>query len=323
MILSCHSQDKGQLYRTALVSRRLARLTRPILLRSISFVLDYKKKPELDRCLQYYRSCHRRPELAANTRSVKILWYKTPRRLLGYSEEVDVSALVDSLIMVWSNIQHLHIQCVQWKGPESLPSLFQNPFLRLRHLDLRVRVLSIRQALHFLTLPSLREFHVHGITEANNGPFRGTKPQVTTRVEEFHTVGRPLHPTTMKSLLALSQSTLKSLHIRVPGRMAQDQELKLNEMLGAFSPATINDTLHPVRATLARLRLRTDLMTWPSHDGSRLDLADFVSLKYARLSSPLFFEESATSSRSGVWRLLPASIEELTVCEAAPAALVC
>ena len=87
------------------------------------------------------------------------------------------------------------------------------------------------------------------------------------------------------------------------------------DMLDTFSPTLLKEILRPLRTTLTSLRLDTDSMVWPSHDQSELDLSDFISLQNVTLSSRLLFEQGLVAwLRTGVWRLLPVSIEKLAVC---------
>ena len=313
LFLTC--EDKGQLYRTALVNRRLALLIRPILPRSIYFVLDYKRENGLECCQQYLRSCSERPELWNETRDVNIVWHKTPSRGFGCKNDIKTAALLDSLMTKWSNARRLRVYCPLRSGRVSLPSLCLNPFPELRHLHITLPPLSMIQVLHLLNLPKLRSIEIDRISDSHLATDSRHRQQITTCVEKFHSAGEPLHPVTLQNIVASAQSTLTSLHCKMPGRTGSRYNLIDGmHMLDTFSPALLKEILRPLQATLTSLRLDTDSMLWPSHDETELDLSDFISLKTVTLSSSLLFEQGLVGlRRTGVWRLLPVSIEKLTV----------
>lgn len=316
MTLFLISKDKGQLYRTALVNRRFALLIRPILPRSIYFGLDYKRESGLERCQQYLRSCSERPELGNETRNVNVVWHKTPSRVFGCRNDIDTAALLDGLITKWSNARRLRIYCPQRSGRVSLPSLCLNPFPELHHLHLNLPPLSITQVLHFLNLPKLRSIEIDRISDSHLATDSRHQRHITACVERFHSAGEPLHPVTLQNIVASAQSTLTSLHCKMPGRTRSRYNfIDEMHMLDTFSPALLKEILRPLRDTLTNLRLDTDSMMWPSHDQSKLELTDFISLKTVTLSSRFLFEEGLAGwLRTGVWRLLPVSIEKLAVC---------
>ena len=179
-------EDKGQLYRTALVNRRLALLIRPILPRSIYFSLDYKRESGLERYQQYLRSCLERPELEHETRNVNIVWHKTPSRVVGCRNDIKTAALLDSLMTKWSNARRLRVYCPQRSGRVSLPSLCLDPFPELRHLHLTLPPLSIIQVLHLLNLSNLRTIEIDRISDSHLATDSRHQRQIKTCVEKFH-----------------------------------------------------------------------------------------------------------------------------------------
>ena len=171
------------------------------------------------------------------------------------------------------------------------------------------------QVLHFLNLPKLRSIEIDRISDSHLATDSIDQRQITTCVEKFHSAGEPLHNVTLQNIVASAQSTLTSLHCKIPGRTRSRYD-PVDEiyMLDTFSPAALKMISRPLRASFTSLRLDTDSMVWRSHDQSKLDLVDFISLKTVTLSSRLWFEEGPGWLRTGVWRLLPVSIEELAVC---------
>lgn len=89
-----------------------------------------------------------------------------------------------------------------------------------------------------------------------------------------------------------------------------------------LSPLRIFHGLAPISQTLTQLDLCNDCnIFWPlpGHDGTRLDLSQFVSLKTLSTSAELFFAPlSLGISRDGFHRLLPRSVENIWVSAAWP-----
>lgn len=318
LIFSCISEEKGVLCSAALVNRRLANIIRPILPRSLDITLGWSREWELESCQQYLRSCSKRPELGQETRKVSIVWLEIPPPRLEQSKTVDIWPLLDRMIVKWSKIEELEIYSPHHSGKRFLTSLYRHRFPELRHLDLTLPSLSIPEVLHFMKLPKLRSLRVDRVKDSRHPTAYGRPRQITTCIEVFHTTWRPLHPATLQRIVSSSQSTLTTLHCAMPGtpkyRWSRYDLSHRNYMLDTFSPAALKDVLQPVQATLTSLKLTTGRMSWPSHDQSRLDLVEFVSLKDVSLSSLFLFGNWPSAFvMTGVWRLLPASIEELTV----------
>jgi hypothetical protein len=76
----------------------------------------------------------------------------------------------------------------------------------------------------------------------------------------------------------------------------------------------IAKTLKLCKTTLKVLRLGGASQYWSAHDQIRLDLSQFSSLAELELPSFLLFGSLGPSpSRNGVYRLLPQSLQRLTV----------
>ena len=194
----------------------------------------------------------------------------------------------------------------------------QNYFPELRHASIALAHVSVTQIVRFLNLPNLRNLEVRYDSDSHHLLGLANEHKITTCVERFHAYIGPLHPMTMQAVIASARSTLTSLNVMMPGRTTHIYNGSPGvQMLDAFSPKSMRAMLQPVRATLRTLALQADAMLWPSHDGSILDLGHFVSLKNVKLSSLFLFRfGSSARDRNGVWRLLPPSIEKLSVCSA-------
>ncbi|KAH7116114.1 hypothetical protein B0J11DRAFT_510456 [Dendryphion nanum] len=67
--------------------------------------------------------------------------------------------------------------------------------------------------------------------------------------------------------------------------------------------------LNRFKDTLTELHILTNRQFWQDHDGTKLDLSDFKSLKFLWASSNCFFHcSSEESARQGFYRLLPSSL---------------
>lgn len=88
----------------------------------------------------------------------------------------------------------------------------------------------------------------------------------------------------------------------------------------AFSPARIASLVSPVSNTLEDVSMYNDRIVVQIHDGSRLDLSVFSSLKCVEVSSHFYFgnypsvaEAAADAYNDGFWKLLPYSVEEIHI----------
>jgi hypothetical protein len=114
----------------------------------------------------------------------------------------------------------------------------------------------------------------------------------------------------LKHLLRLSPS-LESISCRVPGTPKWETYPGMSHPV---SPIHIAKTLEICKTTLKELRLGGASQYWSAHDQTRLDLSQFSNLAELELPSFLLFGSPGPSpSRNGVCRLLPQSLQRLTV----------
>ena len=119
----------------------------------------------------------------------------------------------------------------------------------------------------------------------------------------------------MRSLLAVA-SPIYHLCCSLTGDEKYDEDgIFINKMVTPLSPVKMTKALQPVKDTLVYLKIHKDhIVTWPEHDGTRLDLSNFNSIKVISVPSNCFFKHPVPdATRDGVWRFLPRNIEVLRV----------
>lgn len=116
----------------------------------------------------------------------------------------------------------------------------------------------------------------------------------------------------LQNLLTYPKS-LNSLSIWIPG--ACDESVAagydLFTMFDTLSPRSIQQTLSSCAGSLTSLEIQGFLQTFPDHDGTRLSLARFNSLKKAKIASILFSESPIPPI--DLYTLLPPSLSDFTV----------
>jgi hypothetical protein len=123
-------------------------------------------------------------------------------------------------------------------------------------------------------------------------------------------IGAEMTLDSLKHLLRLSPS-LESITCRIPGTPKWEN---FPGMGHPISPLQISKTLEICKNTLKELRLGGGSQYWPAHDQTRLDLSKFGNLAKMELPSFLLFGSPGPSwNRNGVYRLLPQSLQCLTV----------
>jgi hypothetical protein len=81
-----------------------------------------------------------------------------------------------------------------------------------------------------------------------------------------------------------------------------------------MSMALINTALSRCERTLCTLHLNVDRQIWMAHSGTKLDLRSLTALSDISCPSSLFFHPSHFGvERAGFYKLLPPSLERLTV----------
>lgn len=109
---------------------------------------------------------------------------------------------------------------------------------------------------------------------------------------------------------------LKRLRCALPGKgVPSEWEGAHEEVTTPPSPARLSQALVPVQNTLEVLELEVGSGEWPRHDNSRLDLSMMTALQHLVCPAQCFFvSRTPYSSRAGLYKLLPASLEKFTVC---------
>ena len=177
----------------------------------------------------------------------------------------------------------------------------------------------------FMGMSSLSRIIIHDIDSASIV----SKPEYTSMPHST------LHRGAMLSLLDLGRAHIPPLELCKALKLASSitklrcampgvEKVKDRRMIGRpmrvsmaspLSPAMIVQAFSPLQSSLTNLHLNHETFTmWPSHDGTRLDMSNFICMKILEVPSTCFFEASPKQQRNSVTPLLPPSLEKLSVC---------
>ncbi|KAF2840596.1 hypothetical protein M501DRAFT_1001582 [Patellaria atrata CBS 101060] len=184
--------------------------------------------------------------------------------------------------------------------------------MRLKAVHLLTEIFSPEDLYQFMILPELNHITV--------GQFRSLvssniaiDPIKTSPIRSLDLTNSIIPEPILGEILAHT-GKLQELFCRVPGRMGSNPYSSISGLMNSLSPAGVTATLTPIRHSLRHLCLLGDNYRWVNHDGSRLDLRDFLSLQKVEVASSLMFDPSIPSDhREGVCRLLPPTIKSFTV----------
>ncbi|KAF4633560.1 hypothetical protein G7Y89_g4558 [Cudoniella acicularis] len=107
---------------------------------------------------------------------------------------------------------------------------------------------------------------------------------------------------------------IKTLQCALPGRSVPNQFVWFDstKLASIFSPVLISNALATAQNTLQKLELHICLCEWPGHDDSRVNLNMVKALRHVDCLVKCFFISGALcKTRVGLYKLLPASLEEL------------
>lgn len=190
---------------------------------------------------------------------------------------------------------------------------------KLQDLTLHENIPSVLNLLDLISLPRLRSLNISNIEnfEISNSVLPCTYSGKRSELQRLDFGGSQIGPAALKEILLRCQASLKELICCVPVRLEWFEyflqfRLRLN---CNFSPIQITPILAPAAQTLTKLSLYTGRQDWPDHDRTRMDLGSFVTLKVLAESASYFITPlSHRLSRSGLYKLLPSSLEKLRVC---------
>ena len=255
--------------------------------------------------------------LANLIRKVNIKWEVEWNSAHSYDEQQQkydygiCNTRTNKFLALLPNIEALRVETVPICGTFTPDFLVQNPVPRLRQLHLP-HLESFNDILPFLAIPNLDELSAKYPSWASIYTFDIAKLQPKS-LSKLH-LGTNLH----ESLYYLEHyfslfTNVRNLRFGLP-----------HVDVRVCSPSSIGVLLDRFKHTL------TDLLIWyhrsrrsrdtrdgyDGHDGTRLDLSAFAALKNVNLPSDVFFASpipSASENRSGIWKLLPPSLQSLKV----------
>lgn len=307
--------DRGTLTRLALTCRALSILVRPFLYEHLDIALTaspYTPKTSL-RWMYLHRTLKGQPAIGGIVRSLKI--HTGPKSLYSPSFLNIGPSPLEAMFFLggFLNLCELWTTLPIFMGPPIQTLPFRGSLIQLYlHSD---KVTSL-QILRLKELPKLRLL-------------KFTFLQLVEYEADIHSTGAnkvlwsldfgDLAPVCCRALKTiLSHCTnLRVLKCCVPILTKEHDAKPWKIYLTAFykmSPSKILHTLMPVSATLTNLHLYGHNQKFCSHDGSRLDLSMFTSLKELAIFSLFLLPPGKKHSlRDGLYELLPETINNLRV----------
>lgn len=200
--------------------------------------------------------------------------------------------------------------------PFKVDFLRKNPGVSLRYVFIENDVIESCDLLRCLILPRLEKLtlgpasHVVPLFQ-NAGDIEELKNMSYT-VRDLD-LGRAIPGQAALRAILLRCPHVEHLVCMVPGDPKEPSAFQ-RATLSKFSGAAVSETLNPARHSLTHIELEGSFQSWPTHDGSLLDLSSFSRLKCVQLPSYcLFTAKGPGRSRTGTYARLPPSLEFLKV----------
>lgn len=226
----------------------------------------------------------------------------------------------NALLQRLPNIQSL---CMDWHAMNTsfLPNFEGWPeHSHLREVRLPGRKTSLETICRFMSIASLSSIVVGDMDPASKISSRYSKQNSAEcdrpDLDLLELGNTHLQQADLTRILRLA-STITTLQctpigIEEPSWSFPNKPLR-TKMKSALSPASMTQALLPLQACLVELILVDRMVVqWPGHDGTRLDLNGFSSLRRLKATSNCFFRGSL-GHRGGIRDLLPPSLKELNV----------
>ncbi|KAL9617700.1 MAG: hypothetical protein Q9160_007533 [Pyrenula sp. 1 TL-2023] len=296
--------DKPHLCRLALVARRL----QPVATNRLFQDIDLDGTTE--KYSLFLRSIVANTKLATHVRSLRLHWN-------NYLSEGNPQELLSRL----TNLRHLFMKITQSYNYDPKPYLPPPSQVTNFYYEMKLYLESPSPN----DLPNvllLNRIHVLEITLPTARPTPQIAPAKRTQAQTA-----PLNSLTLASYSKVSPVNLENLlsypralkHLSLPVPILPLPGLAGQSLWagvdGPLSPAAVNRALSPTAHSIQSLEIHGKLQYWPDgHDGSQLSLRDFSALKTATIPAYLLFSTFSHSElRIGLHRLLPASIEDITI----------
>ena len=314
--------EKSTLCALALTHRNFHTVTRRLIVRNIEVWVQGSYDVEIERYDQLIWTLENQPDLGANTRSLRLKWGCDTQ--WHDTDKAAAEERANRLLSLTPNIRNLDIQnysrkCSPYAPPAHL-LLNLNLLKDIITLDPRSTVHEVTQLMQVPNLQNLEvEFmDVRMTPKAQSTTGSETSPLASHLTRLILARESHLEPSALYFLLTIA-SNIKSLSINLPGLQSQEAPMRGRRqrearMLEKLSPARVSTCLRPIRETLVELDLIDVGMRWPDHDGSRLDLSGFISMKKISLCAAcVFVPDGSWDGRKGLGELLPKTVEDIVV----------
>lgn len=289
-------------------SRRFSLLLRPLIIRHLRFHLDSDwYRPKTRRAL-LMRTFNENPELKAMVHSVALVW--------NHGDiNKDIHEKANETLEGLSRLRSLYILAavanVFTECPSSLPTRFLevNPLPDLREIKISDRWLPIDIMQKYMVLTHAE--HITFRAEFTESPSRIRTTRKSAVLNLDLKASNRVLPHVLREILGWCPK-IRTLRWANPGFNANG-----DRVVHSLSPVAYSEALALTRDSLLEFELRVSWRyPFSSHwqDRSRMDLSKMRVLKSIICPAEYFFPtHAAFSSRLGLYKLLPASLEELIV----------
>jgi hypothetical protein len=281
-------------------SRRFSLLLRPLIIRRLRFCLDSDR--HLAKYALLMRTLDENPELKSMVHSVTLCWIQP---------DEDIYEKTNKMLENVPKLRSLDIHVGGAGSGHRYPS-------SLNHMpDLREIMISEPR----LMLEDLQKYMVlthaeHIIIQSRLTRSSSISKDIIKRTSPVLTLGLepPNHisPETLRDILEWCPK-IEALRCALPGHgfVSYTSPTRMDTSL---SPMALSQALAPARDSLRELEFHVCSCHWPGQANSRMDLSMMRVLKYISCPAECFFSPNAVYvARIGLYKLLPAGLEELTV----------
>jgi len=289
-------------------SRRLSLLLRPLIIRHIRFHLDSDwYRPKIRHAL-LMRSFNEHPELKAMVHSVALVWNHGD---VNKDIHKKANEILDGLIRLRSLYILGHVANIFTECPSQIPTRFleDNPLPDLQEIKISDRWLPIDIMQKYMVLTHAE--HITFRADFTESPLRIKTTRTSAVLSLDLNASNRVLPPFLREILGWCPR-IRTLRWTNPAFNANgDRDVYF------LSPAGYSEALTLTRDSLREFELR---VSWrypfsrSCQDQSRMDLSKMRVLESIICPAEYFFPTGAAySSRLGMYKLLPASLQELIV----------
>ncbi|KAH8657060.1 hypothetical protein BGZ60DRAFT_434714 [Tricladium varicosporioides] len=279
------------------VCRCFHTIIRPLLFDNIT--ISFGRGPT--KAVQLMRSLEEHPELVKRVRNITVYF--------GYSGKVSHSN-GNELLKVVSDVQCLTINTIYGDAPFKPHFLDKNPMSKLRTIKVFDDQLRMTGMQEYIRIPQVQQFSFAC-------PFLGEFPQTEKQTSNLLALDLDIQfhipANTLGKVLSMCPR-IKHLRCAIPGNRTLDG--RNNQTIGVSSPVSpkeISEALANAQDSLEKLELVHCECRWGGHDNSKMDLSMMKTLKYIYSPHWVFGTGYEYGIKSGLYKFLPASLEELSI----------